>query len=228
MNSLIKAEIFRWSSRLGRRGQNAEAGRHLRRQRGPLPSFWANRFKVSEFGRDRAVELHRSEVNKYPQFGRRIHVLSGKRLLCHCKTTEKCHAENLQDLFRKLQPHAFDPARSERPPLSIELNILAKGREEREDSEEAGLEDAEANAPHGWPGTGMPVGIGSGVERRLFDGQGLCSPGAWALEDRNYPSAQLWRSPASLTCSSRRYSSCQNSLWVVTGSRRSVRMLGGS
>ena len=34
------------------------------KQRGLLPSFWANRYKVSKFGRDRAVELHRKEVQE--------------------------------------------------------------------------------------------------------------------------------------------------------------------
>ena len=57
------------------------------------------------------------------------------------------------------------------------------------------LEDVEANAPQGWAGTGKPMLIGSVyVERRLCDGQGLCSPGAWAPEDRCYPSSQLWTS----------------------------------
>ena len=63
------------------------------------------RCKVCKFGRDRAVELHRAEVREDSQFGRRIHKLSGKRLLCHCRATEKRHAENLQDLFQKLHPH---------------------------------------------------------------------------------------------------------------------------
>ena len=79
------------------------------KQRGLLPSFWANRYTLSEFGRDRAVELHTTGVREDLQYGRRVHELSSKRLLCHCRTTEKCHAENLQDLFRSLHPHAFDP-----------------------------------------------------------------------------------------------------------------------
>ena len=108
---------------------------------------------------------------------------------------EKCHADNLRDLFRAQHPQAFDPSSSTRPPLSSELNILAKAREDCEDSKESELEDAEANAPQGWSGTGKPVLIGSGyVERRLCDGQGLCSPGAWAPGDRRYPSSQLWTS----------------------------------
>ena len=37
--------------------------------------------------------------------------------------------------------------------------------------------------------------IGSGyVERRLCNGQGLCSSGAWAPTDRRCPSSQLWAS----------------------------------
>ena len=129
------------------------------------------------------------------QHGRRVHELSGKRLLCHCRPAEKCHADNLRALFSAQHPHAFDPNSSTRPPLSSELNIPAKAREEREDSEESGLEDAEADAPQGWQGTGKPMVIGSGyVERRVCDGQGLCSPGAWAPEGRQCPSSQLWAS----------------------------------
>ena len=164
------------------------------KQRGLLPSFWANRYKVSKFGRDRAVELHPKEVQEDPQYGRRVHELSGKRLLCHCKATEKCHAQNLQELFRDLYPHAFDPSGSARTPLASELNILAKAREDREESDESGLEDAEAQAPPGWSGSGRPMVIGSGyVERRLCDGQSLCSPGAWAPADRKYPESPLWK-----------------------------------
>ena len=38
------------------------------KQRGLLPSFWTNQFKVSKYGRDRAVELHRTEVQEDPQY----------------------------------------------------------------------------------------------------------------------------------------------------------------
>ena len=71
------------------------------KQRLLLPSFCANRYKVSEFGRDRTVVLHRAEVREDPQSRRRVHELSGKRLLCHCRQNEKCHADNLRDLFRQ-------------------------------------------------------------------------------------------------------------------------------
>ena len=82
------------------------------------------------------------------------HELSGKRFLCNCRAAEKCHVDNLRALFRAQHPQAFDPSSSARPPLSSELNLLAKAREDREDSEESGLEGAEADAPQGWPGTG--------------------------------------------------------------------------
>ena len=78
----------------------------------------ANRYKVSKFGRDRAVELHRKEVQEDPQYGRRVHELSGKRLLCHCKPDEKCHAQNIQELFRDLFQHATNRVwRTLRPKL---------------------------------------------------------------------------------------------------------------
>ena len=184
---------------------------------------------MSKFGRDRAVELHATEVQEDPQCRLRIHELSGKRLLCHCRPAEKCHADNLRDLFRAQHPQVFDPSSSSRPPLSSELNILAKAREDREDSEESGLEDAEATAPQGWPGTGEPMLIGSGyVERRLCDGQGLCSPGPWAPEDRCYPSSKLWTSLSRLfLATAESISSVQLLSELALGvmrSRRSIKM----
>ena len=164
------------------------------KQRGLLPSFWANRCKVSKFGRDRSVELHRAEIQEDPQHGLNVPELSGVAAVPLQNEREVPLVESPR-LFRDWHPHAFDPSSSERPPLSSELNILAKGREDREDSEESGLEGAEADAPQGWPGKSKHLVIGSGyVERRLFDGQGLCSPGAWAREDRQYPSSLLWTS----------------------------------
>ena len=38
------------------------------KQRGFLPSFWANRYKVLKIRRDRTVELHRTEVQEDPQY----------------------------------------------------------------------------------------------------------------------------------------------------------------
>ena len=134
---------------------------------------------MSKFGRDRAVELHRVEVQEGPQYRLRIHELSGKRLLCHCQTPEKCHADDLRDLFRAQHPQALDLSSSARPPLSCELNILVKAREDREDREESGLEDAEADGPQGWSGV---------------CGKEAVSPGAWAPGDRCDPSSQLWTS----------------------------------
>ena len=54
-------------------------------------------------------------------------------------------------MFRNLHPHDFDPARSEK--------ILVKAQENREDSEESGLEDVEAGAPPEWSGTSKPFVI---------------------------------------------------------------------
>ena len=62
------------------------------------------------------------------------------------------------------------------------------------DSGESGLEEEVVGAPSGWPGKGKPMVIGSGyMERRLCDGQGLCSPGLWAPEDRKYPQSPHWK-----------------------------------
>ena len=168
-----------------------------------------------------------------PQNGRRIHELSGKRLLCHCKLHEDCHGRNFQDLFRRLHPHAFDQACSDRPPLSSELNILAKAREEREDSEESGLEDAVANAPQGWLGAGknpwslvLDMSRGGCVTVKGYARQalglqrtGTILPHFCGKVSHAFSLVQQSQSP--------QCSSCQSSLWVVMGSRRSVKTLFG-
>ena len=201
------------------------------RQRGLLPSFWANRYKVSKFGRDRAVELHATEVQEDPQYRLRIHELSGKRLLCHCRTAEKCHADNLRDLFRTQHPQAYDPSSSARPPLSSELNILAKAREDREDSEESGLEDAEADAPHGWSrhrqtncssDQGMSKG---GCATVRVSARQVCGRRRIAVILPHSCGRASRVSSWGQQNPSHRFSSCQNLLWVVTRSLRSVMAL---
>ena len=69
-----------------------------------------------------------------------------------------------------------------------------------------------------------PMVIGSGyVERRLCDGQGLCSPGAWAPEDRCYPSSNLWTGLSRLfLATAESLSSLQLLIRTRSGSSRKV------
>ena len=156
------------------------------KQRNLLPSFWANRYNVHKFGRRRAVELHKAEVNGDPQYGRRIHDLSGIRGSCVIASstrmvtagTSKTCSEGFT-LARSTQPVPIGhrcPASSTSLPRHVKNGRTAKSQVSRTR----------------WPmlhkGAGNPMVIGSGyAERRLCDGQGLCSPGTWAPEDRTSP-----------------------------------------
>ena len=158
-----------------------------------MPSFWANRYKVARYGRSRCLALHKQEIEEDPQYERRIHELTGKRLLCHCRKNQSCHGDNLIQLYHRVYPAAYDRMVTDRAPTSAELNALAEARNECSDSEESELDAEIACAPQGWRGNHKPLMVGAGyTEREVCDGQGLSSPGRWSHEDRLYPSSSLW------------------------------------
>ena len=159
-----------------------------------MPSFWANSYKVACYGRTRCLALHKREIEEDPQYERRIHELTEKRLLCHCRMNQSCHGDNLIQLYLRVYPDAYDRRVTDRVPTSAELNALAEARNECTDSEESELDAEIASAPQGWRGNHSPLMVGAGyTEREVCDGQGLCSPGRWAHEDRVYPSSSYWR-----------------------------------
>jgi len=60
------------------------------------PSKWGNPYSVSEYGRERAVQLYREYLKVSPDLvdaARRE--LAGKRLACYCQLDELCHADVL-------------------------------------------------------------------------------------------------------------------------------------
>ena len=99
-----------------------------------MPSFWANRYKVARHGRTRCLALHKQEIEEDPQYERRIHELTGKRLLCHCRMNQSCHGDNLIQLYLQVCPNAYDRRVTVRAPTSAELNALAEARNECTDS----------------------------------------------------------------------------------------------
>ena len=103
-------------------------------QRGLKPSFWANRFRNF---RVRGFSVH-------------------------CRADQQCHADNLIEMFRSMHPRAFDRLDDSRVPTSAELNVLARARKERFDSDDSEVEQAVLAAPTGWRGEGKPMTIGSG------------------------------------------------------------------
>ena len=104
-----------------------------------MPSFWANRYKVARYGRLRCLALHKQEIEEDPQYERRIHELTGKRLFCHCHKNQSCHGDNLIQLYHRVYTAAYDRMVTDRAPTSAELNALAEARNECTDSEDQSL-----------------------------------------------------------------------------------------
>ena len=80
-------------------------------------SDWHNPFKVSEYGREKAVELYRDYILKSALFSgpenlwSRLPELRGKVLACWCKPDELCHADvliELLELFDREQASELD------------------------------------------------------------------------------------------------------------------------
>ena len=130
---------------------------------------------------------------RIPNF-RRISTLSGKRLLCHCRPTEACHADSIISAFRDKFPEAFDRDDGEAPaPTAGILAYLALLRTEQEEEEVSSPDEGAAPKHTGWRGTGRPLIIGTGyTEREMCDGMSLASPGRWSPEHRRYPSSRVW------------------------------------
>ena len=82
-----------------------------------------------------------------PQHRWRIQELSGLRHLCHCGAGQGRHADNITEMFRLIRPQAFDRADEARVPTTAELNVLARARSERQDSDNSEVEPAVLAAP---------------------------------------------------------------------------------
>ena len=117
--------------------------------------------KVARYGRTRCLALHKREIEEDPQCERRIHELTEKRLLCHCRMNQSCHGDNLIQLYLWVYPDAYDRRVTDRAPTSPELNALAEARNERTDSEESELDAEIACAPQGWRGNHSPLTVGA-------------------------------------------------------------------
>ena len=127
-----------------------------------MPSFWANRYKVARYGRTRCLALHKREIEEDPQYERRIHELTGKRLLCHCRTNQPCHGDNLIQLYLRVYPDAYDRRVTDRAPTSAERQRGVRARRG----------DCLCTTMLAWEPQSVDC-----------DGQGLCSPWRWAHEE---------------------------------------------
>ena len=138
-------------------------GRGCRQRELPKARF-CNPFKVSEFGRELAVNLFEQHLDSSQELTRELKSLSGKRLLCHCPKDQRCHADVLIRKFSKMYPEAYSRTNPIRPPTSSELNLLAKNREEPQ-SEEGSSAD-EGALPKG---SGVRHGRTNGCGNRVHE-----------------------------------------------------------
>ena len=170
------------------------------RQRGLRRSLYANDYKVSEFGRQTAIERFAEKLSRDSELQENLHTLSGKRLLCHCRPTEACHADSIISAFRDKFPEAFDRDDEEAPaPTAHILAYLALLKTEQEEEEVSSPDEGAAPKHTGWRGTGRPLIIGTGyTEREMCDGMSLASPSRWSPEHRRYPSSRVWSEASKL------------------------------
>ena len=98
------------------------------RQRGLRRSLYANDYKVSEFGRQTAIERFTEKLSRDSELQDNLHTLSGKRLLCHCRPTESCHTDSIISAFRVRFPEAFDRDDEEAPAPTAGILALTSHR----------------------------------------------------------------------------------------------------
>ena len=163
-------------------------------QRGLQRSAFANPYKVCVFGRDSAVRNFERHLSADSSLRSQIVHLSGKRLLCHCLDSQRCHGDILIAEFRRQVPQAYDRQASVQSPASPRiLAFLASLREPPESDDDSSADDGAPSKGSGWRGLGAPMLVGAGYTvREVCDGQSLASPGRWTPKDRRYPEHLIW------------------------------------
>ena len=157
------------------------------RQRKLEQSQFCNPYKVGEYGRENAIELFEQYLDRTPELVHQVLQITGRRLVCHCSSTQSCHADALIRKFRELCPGAYDRnAASQRAPTADELNLLARHRQEPPSDDGSSADEGVPKKNSGWNYT----------SRDYCDGQNLASPGRWPIENRRYPLSLTWKKVA--------------------------------
>ena len=164
------------------------------RQRSLAKSRYCNTFKVSEVGREMAIDKFRESLLQDQALYRSLWTLSGRRLLCHCRLHEKCHGDVLIQEFSNSYPQAYDrTAKAGNPADSRVLNYVSRLREEPDSEEGSSPDEGVPERGSGHRGIGPPMMVGVGyTQRELCDGQTLASPGRWPPGSRIYPTSRPW------------------------------------
>ena len=99
------------------------------RQRDLAKSLYCNDYKVSQHGRERAISQFAQKLKRDEELRAKLWTLSGLRLIYHCKLSQACHADAINDEFSRGYPGSFNRDDTEaEPPESEVLNCLARLR----------------------------------------------------------------------------------------------------
>ena len=146
------------------------------RQLGLEKSKWCNPYRVRDHGRRQALILFREHLKATPDMVAFISELQGKRLLCHCKASEECHADALIEAFLAEFPGSYVIGKSEDPPSQAVALAAAEAREELDIFSDTEPDAFALPGGAGWVGNGDPLTVGrAGKHRGLQDGAVLCS-----------------------------------------------------
>ena len=119
--------------------------------------------------------------------------LAGKRLLCHCKASEPCHADTIIQHFTRSLATPEGGEVVDKTPTNIDLKKLNEDKvtdkiEEMPTSDEEQDGSRRPKKGDGWRGSGPPLTFNKKLKRvEVQDGAGHCSPGRWPRETRKLP-----------------------------------------
>jgi hypothetical protein len=68
------------------------------------PGKWGNPFHIAEFGREKAIALHREDLVRRLREGLDLSELRGRNLACWCEADELCHADTLLEFANVRDP----------------------------------------------------------------------------------------------------------------------------
>ena len=146
---------------------------------------------MSQYGRAAAITGFRDALLSDQKLYDSLWTLSGRRLVCHCRPSEKCHGDVLIEEFRNTFPDAYDRAAGHgAPPEPGVLSFMARLREEPEGDEGSSSDEEVPGKSSGHRGRGGLTKVGVGCTQS--DGQSLASPGRWKPFSRVYPSTKSW------------------------------------
>ena len=164
------------------------------RQRSLQKSRYCNNYKVAEYGRDVAIAKFRDMLLQEKSLHKSLWTLSGRRLICHCRPSERCHGDVFIEQFREGFSNAYDrTVGGEIPQEPRVLSCMAKLRAEPEVTKGLAPDDDVPGKLAGHRGRGDPMKVGVGYTlRELCDGQPPASLGRWAPGSRQNPSSAHW------------------------------------